>query len=321
MKKSLILFSLITILSGNLTVNAASTTGKFDEKNKETYSEYLKRKSSITENVTGKFTTHSIGTKANTLTFSQAHIFCTNEEKMFVDSGSTCSSDNCTAGSSGGDMKVDRYNSCMGEYAPFKDEQEGVDSCAAETIEWGEYGTGNTCSADLAEIPEFQDSTGTAIDVSEGSSVLVQNQNTTDSFQGFAKVICESGTITILDSKCTLVPDPCEADIKIARSEPPKLIPTVSPPINSVNSSLTNFTINCPGFNVVNTSCPKAFCCTLLVKSLAILKLTSASNKALRTSFSVSATLTSVIFPCPLSVCNALSNFSLKLLNMYRLHF
>ena len=103
--------------------------------------------------------------------------------------------------------------------------------------------------------------------------------------------------------------------------EPPRLTPTVSPPINNVSWSFTSFTINCPGFNVVNTSCPRACVCTFLVKSLAILKFTSASSNALLTSFKVSATLTSVILPCPFKVCKALSNLSLKLLNIICVFF
>ena len=94
-----------------------------------------------------------------------------------------------------------------------------------------------------------------------------------------------------------VLPEPCKPDIRITDGLADKLTPSASPPINSVNSSLTILTINCPGWSVVNTFCPKAFCLTLLVNSLAILKLTSASNKALLTSFRVSATLTSVILP------------------------
>jgi hypothetical protein len=210
MKKTLVLFSLIAVLASSFITVNYTDVGKFDGKNKETYKEYLDRKNSITDNVTGKFGTSS-GANQNTLTFSQAHIECTNQEKIFETSSSCTGTDNCTSGSSGGDMKVDRYNACMATYAPFLDEQEGVNSCGAETIEWGEYGTGQTCFAELAEVAEFKDTNNNATNISEGSSVLVQNQNLTDSFQGFAKVVCEAGLIKILDSKCTLVPDPCEA--------------------------------------------------------------------------------------------------------------
>ena len=50
-----------------------------------------------------------------------------------------------------------------------------------------------------------------------------------------------------------VLPDPCKPDIRITVGLPAKLTPTTSPPIKSVNSSLTNFIINCPGFRVVNT--------------------------------------------------------------------
>ena len=96
-----------------------------------------------------------------------------------------------------------------------------------------------------------------------------------------------------------VLPDPCKPDINITVGFPERLRPTVSPPINSVSSSFTSLTINCPGFNDVNTFCPMALSLTVWVKFLAILKLTSASKRALRTSFSVSATFTSVILPCP----------------------
>ena len=55
---------------------------------------------------------------------------------------------------------------------------------------------------------------------------------------------------------------------------------------------------------------------TLIVNSFAVLKFTSASSKALLTSFNVSATLISVIFPCPLRTFKAELSLSVKLLNI-----
>src|SRR5690606_30216908 len=51
------------------------------------------------------------------------------------------------------------------------------------------------------------------------------------------------------------------------------------------------------------------------------LKLTSASSSARRTSLRVSATLISVICPCPLRTWRALSSFSLKLSNIITCFF
>jgi hypothetical protein len=205
MKKGLIIFGLLSCLSLNA---IAADNGKYDRVKKETYSEYLERKSSISTNVTGKFSSGE-GINKNTLTFSQSHIKCTSVSKIVSsDSGCDGTLSNCTEGGSAGDMEVDIYNDCMGTYAPFKDEQEGVGSCETKTIEWGQYGAGTTCSADIGGLTSSLNLDGK---INEGESVMVQNQNTTDAFQGFAKVTCESGTIEILDSKCILVPDPCLA--------------------------------------------------------------------------------------------------------------
>ncbi len=204
MKKGLIIFSILTCLSGSL---MAATTGKYDKVNKETYNDYLERKSALADNISGKFG-NNLGANAYQLTFSQAHIKCTNDTKM-VSSSSSCTTDNCVAGASAGDMKVDLYNACMANYAPFKDEQEDVGSCAPQTIEWGQYGSGNTCSADIGSLDEASHDSLSNGKVVEGGSILIMNQNTSDSYQGFAKITCEAGNIEILDSKCTLVPDPC----------------------------------------------------------------------------------------------------------------
>jgi len=94
------------------------------------------------------------------------------------------------------------------------------------------------------------------------------------------------------------------------------LISVSFPPINSTNSSWQIFTINWDGETDFKTSRPSAFSFTVFVKSFAVLKLTSASNKARRTSFNVSATFISVICPWPLRTLNALSNFSVRFSNM-----
>ncbi len=70
-----------------------------------------------------------------------------------------------------------------------------------------------------------------------------------------------------------------------------------SPPIKSVNSSLTILMICCPGERLSNTSAPTARALTVFKKSLTTLKLTSASSKASRTSLIISFTSASVTFP------------------------
>ena len=93
-------------------------------------------------------------------------------------------------------------------------------------------------------------------------------------------------------------------------------IKEASLPIKAVNSSCTILTINCPGLMALITFAPMAFSLILSVNSLAILKLTSASNKAFLISFKVLATFKSLILACPFRCLNADSNFSLKLLNI-----
>ena len=93
-------------------------------------------------------------------------------------------------------------------------------------------------------------------------------------------------------------------------------IKEASLPIKAVNSSCTIFTINCPGLMALITFAPMAFSLILSVNSLAILKLTSASNKAFLISFRVLATFNSLILACPFRCLKADSNFSLKLLNI-----
>ena len=87
--------------------------------------------------------------------------------------------------------------------------------------------------------------------------------------------------------------------------------------MSSSSSSCTNLIISCPGFTAVSTFMPSAFSFTLLVNSLATLKFTSASRSARRTSFMVSATLISVIFPSPFKILNERSSLSLKFSNIF----
>ena len=184
MKKSFLIISTVCtmLFSSNL---LAIDSGKFDGTNRETYEEYQERKRFIEENISGKFT-GTAGINNGTLTFSQAHIACTQRESL---------TDN---NSFGGDMEAAAYNACMATYAPFLDSSEGVGSCASDTIEWGDFGTGANCYADVA-------------DLEDGQSFLFENENTADAYQGFAKIACNSGTLEIIDSKCDLVPDPCLA--------------------------------------------------------------------------------------------------------------
>ncbi len=113
-----------------------------------------------------------------------------------------------------------------------------------------------------------------------------------------------------------VLPEPCKPDIRMIAGDPLVLMSTLVPPINKASSSCTILTINSLGFTDVSTSIPMALALTCSVKVFAVLKFTSASSNALRTSFSVSATLISVIFPCPFSILKDRSNLSLKLSNI-----
>lgn len=184
MKKSFLIISTVCtmLFSSNL---LASDSGKFDRFDRETYEEYQARKKFIEENITGKFT-GTAGINSGTLTFSQAHIECTKRESLTGNN------------SFGGDMEASAYNACMANYAPFLDSSEGVGSCGSDRIEWGDFGTGANCYADVS-------------DLEDGQSFLFENENSADAYQGFAKITCNSGTLEIIDSKCDLVPDPCLA--------------------------------------------------------------------------------------------------------------
>ena len=76
------------------------------------------------------------------------------------------------------------------------------------------------------------------------------------------------------------------------------------PPISAVSSSSTILTTACAAVSVSSTSCPTARSLTRFTKSLTTLKLTSASNSAMRTSRIASFTSSSVSLPCPRSFLN-----------------
>ena len=85
-----------------------------------------------------------------------------------------------------------------------------------------------------------------------------------------------------------------------------------SPPINSVNSSLTIFTTCCAGDKASNTLEPNARSFTFRTKSFTTLKFTSASNNAKRTSRIICFKSASVIFPFfvtePIAFCKRSDN-------------
>ena len=93
------------------------------------------------------------------------------------------------------------------------------------------------------------------------------------------------------------------------------------PPRSSVNSSRTILMTVCDALRLPNTSSPTAFSLTFLMKSLVTAKLTSASRRARRISFSASLTSSSESFPLPRSFLNAAWNRSDRLSNGIRASF
>ena len=84
------------------------------------------------------------------------------------------------------------------------------------------------------------------------------------------------------------------------------------PPMSSVSSSLTILMTTCDGVSDSMTSCPIALSVTRLTKSFTTLKFTSASKRAIRTSFMAALTSSSVSLPCPLSFLNVSCSLSAK---------
>ncbi len=87
-------------------------------------------------------------------------------------------------------------------------------------------------------------------------------------------------------------------------------ISVVSEPIRAIISSFTILITIWPGFNPFITSCPMARSCTVLINCLTTLKLTSASNRAIFTSFKAAFTSSSVSLPLLLKFLNTFCNFS-----------
>ena len=80
--------------------------------------------------------------------------------------------------------------------------------------------------------------------------------------------------------------------------------PELAPPIISVSSSLTILMNCCPGVRLPCTSSPTALDLTERKKALTTLKLTSASKRAILTSFRVLLTFSSVKRPRPRTLRN-----------------
>ena len=89
----------------------------------------------------------------------------------------------------------------------------------------------------------------------------------------------------------------------------------ISEPIKDSISSFTIFITIWPGLSPVRTSCPIALSVTVLTKDFTTRKLTSASNKALFTSFIASFTSASVRRPLLLKFLKTFCNLSVRLSN------
>ena len=112
-------------------------------------------------------------------------------------------------------------------------------------------------------------------------------------------------------------PEPWRPAIRITEGFILMLISDLSPPMRVTSSSWTILTIIWDGLTDFNTSWPSAIFLTLSVNCFAILKLTSASRRALLTSLRVSAIFISEILPCPFKILNDFSSLSLKFSNIY----
>lgn len=179
-----------------LTITLLLTNNLFAE---ETYSDYLKRKEEATKIISGKFKQLSDPALAGKYTFSEAHINCTKELNIVSEKDFS------------GSMTAEQYNTCMGKYYPYLEDVDPDTSCAAQSnFEWGDItskidpitGTLVTykCSADIPVI-------------GDGSTYLAENDKTIvnqEKLQGFAKLTCRNKQIEIVDSKCTLLPEPCK---------------------------------------------------------------------------------------------------------------
>mmetsp|Transcript_8414 Transcript_8414/g.26949 ORF Transcript_8414/g.26949 Transcript_8414/m.26949 type:complete len:293 (+) Transcript_8414:2872-3750(+) len=114
-------------------------------------------------------------------------------------------------------------------------------------------------------------------------------------------------------------PTPCKPAIKITVGPFPssrKLIPSApTPPIKVHNSSATNFTNSWLGSTPFVTFTPGALSSTFLINLLTTGKLTSASNKALLTSFKGALIFSGDKSATPFIFAHASSNVADKLLN------
>ena len=85
-------------------------------------------------------------------------------------------------------------------------------------------------------------------------------------------------------------------------------------PISAISSSFTILITCCPGFSPCSTSVPTALSVTFLINSLTILKLTSASRRAIFTSrmaaFTSASVSTPLLLSCLNTSCSLLERFS-----------
>ena len=107
-----------------------------------------------------------------------------------------------------------------------------------------------------------------------------------------------------------VLPEPCSPHKRIELGTASKVSAVLEAPSNLTNSSWMILMTCCPGWMLRITSWPIAFFRTSSINCPTTLKLTSASNKASRTSRNESATLVSLILPMPrrfLKICCSLS--------------
>ena len=114
-----------------------------------------------------------------------------------------------------------------------------------------------------------------------------------------------------------VLPAPCKPAIMMTVTALPgcMAISVVSLPMREIISSLTILMTICPGFNPFITSWPMARSSTAFTNCLTTRKFTSASKRAIFTSFKAAFTSSSVRRPLLLRFLNTFCSFSVKLSN------
>jgi hypothetical protein len=145
-------------------------------------SAFAQQSSFTTSDVLGMFANQGVvGSRANTLTVSEAHRTCI----------ATMSSGEQSASKFDGDGHA-AYKSCMADYVPFKlTGTGGSGACPSMSVSWGE------CGADLPAQPD-------------GSLFSAKNSVDATNFEGFANFQCSGGQWEYTNGGCSRAVSKCE---------------------------------------------------------------------------------------------------------------